>query len=74
MLTNIISPTVTTTTGLPQHWNIVIVGLLILLSLMEVLAVTQKWNRDINCSFNIATIPLILSFIGIVIFKIITFI
>lgn len=73
MLANITSPIVTATTGLPQYWNIVIGGLLILLSLMEVLVATQKWNRDINCSFNIATTPLILSFIGVVILKIINF-
>lgn len=69
MLTNTISPIVTTTTGLPQYWSIVIVGLLILLSIMEVLAATRKWNRDINFSFNIAIIPLTLSFIVVVIFK-----
>ncbi|RXA19408.1 hypothetical protein EQO05_09840 [Methanosarcina sp. MSH10X1] len=74
MLTSVISPTISATAGLPEYWNIVIVGLLILLSLMEVLAATQKWNRDINCSFNIAIIPLIFSFIEMVIFKIIQFI
>jgi hypothetical protein len=69
MLTSVISPVISATAGLPEYWNIVIAGLLILLSLMEGLAATQKWNRDINCSFNIAIIPLILNFIGIIIFK-----
>jgi hypothetical protein len=70
MLTSIISPIGTTGTGLPQYWNIVVIGLLILLSLMEILAATEKWNKDIKCSFNIAVIPLTFSFIGILIFKI----
>lgn len=69
MLTTVISPLATTTTGLPQHWSSVITGLLILLSMMEILTATGKWNRDVNCSFYTAIIPLTLSFIGVVIFK-----
>jgi hypothetical protein len=61
-------------TGIPHYWSAVIIGLLILLSLMEIIAATEKWNRNISCSFNIAIIPLTLSFIAIVIFKIMTFI
>ncbi|AKB49270.1 hypothetical protein MSBRW_0017 (plasmid) [Methanosarcina barkeri str. Wiesmoor] len=64
----------TTTIGIPQYWIVVIIGLLILLSLMEILVATEKWNRNINCSFNIAIIPLTFSFIGIIIFKIMEFI
>lgn len=77
MLTTIIlptsptSPTATITTGLSQYWSTVITGLLILLFLMEILAATEKWNRYISCSFNIALIPLTFSFVGIIIFKII---
>lgn len=70
MLTAIILPNVTTITGLPQNWSAVIVGLLILLSLMETLTATEKWNRNVKCSFNIAIIPLTSSVIGIIIFKI----
>lgn len=70
MLTAIIPPKITTIAGLPQNWSAVIVGLLIFLSLMEILTATEKWNRDINCSFNIAIIPLTSSAIGIIIFKI----
>jgi hypothetical protein len=43
---------------------------LILLSLMETLTATEKWNRNVKCSFNIAIIPLTSSVIGIIIFKI----
>jgi|GEM_PF-2404303 len=64
----------TTTIGIPQYWSTIIIGLLILLSLMEILVATEKWNRNINCSFNIAITPLTLSFIGIIIFKIMEFI
>jgi hypothetical protein len=63
----------TTTIGIPQYWSTIIIGLLILLSLMEILAATEKWNKTINCSFNIAIIPLTLSSIGIIIFKIMEF-
>ncbi|MDD3138659.1 MAG: hypothetical protein PHX08_06780 [Lachnospiraceae bacterium] len=70
MLTAIILPKITTITGLPQNWSAVIVGLLILLSLMETLTATEKWNRNVKCSFNIAIIPLTSSVIGIIIFKI----
>lgn len=70
MLTAIVSSEITTIAGLSQNWNAVIVGLLIFLSLMEILTATEKWNRDINCSFNIAIIPLTTNAIGIIIFKI----
>jgi hypothetical protein len=59
-----------TTIGLPQYWSEVITGLLILLYLKEVLSSTGKWNRHLNDSFNIAIIPLVFSFIGVIIFEI----
>ena len=37
---------------------------------MEIIAATDKWNKDVKCSFTIAIIPLTFSFIGIAIFKI----
>jgi hypothetical protein len=61
---------ITTITGLPPYWHAVISGLVILLYLKEVLAASEKWNSDLNDSFNTAIIPLTLSFIGIVIFEI----
>lgn len=69
MLTSIIPLNSTTTTGIPQCWSTVIILLLTLLCLMEVLTATEKWNRDIECSFNMAIIPLTLSFVEIIIFK-----
>jgi hypothetical protein len=70
MLIAIVPPKITTIIALPQSWSAVIVGLLILLSLMEILAATEKWNRDSNCTFNIAVVPLTSTAIGIIIFKI----
>jgi hypothetical protein len=69
MLT-IITPITVATIGLPEYWGAVIIELLLLLSLMEIIAATDKWNKDIKFSFTIAIIPLTFSFIGIAIFKI----
>lgn len=60
---------VITTRGLPQYGATVVVGLIILLSLKEILSASNQWNKNLNESFNIAILPLILSFVGIVIFK-----
>lgn len=35
----------TTTIGIPQYWSAVIIGLLILLSLMEILVATEKMEQ-----------------------------
>lgn len=58
-----------TTPGLPQYGAIVVFGLIILLSLKEILSASGKWNKDLRESFNIAILPLILCLVGIVIFK-----
>lgn len=64
----------TTTIGIPQYWSAIIIGLLILLSLMEILVATKKWNRNINLLLILQSFLLTLSFIGILIFKIMEFI
>lgn len=63
------SISMTTTPGLPQYGAIIIFGLIILLFLKEILSVSEKWNKRLNESLNIAILPLALSFVGIVIFK-----
>src|SRR5690606_25662771 len=48
----------------------VTIGLIALLSLKEVLSASEKWNKYINNSFNLAIVPLLLSFVAIVFFKV----
>jgi hypothetical protein len=60
---------VITTRGLPQYGAAVVIGLIILLSLKEILSASNQWNKSLNESLNIAILPLLLSFVGIVIFK-----
>ncbi|KKG17784.1 hypothetical protein EO98_11645 [Methanosarcina sp. 2.H.T.1A.6] len=59
-----------TSPGLPQYGSAVVVGLIALLSLKEVLSASNSWNKYINNSFNLAIIPLLFSFMGIVVFKV----
>ena len=59
-----------TTPGLPQYGAAIVVGLIALLSLKEVLSASEKWNKYLNNSFNVAILPLLFSFILIVAFKV----
>jgi len=59
-----------TSPGLPQYGASVVVGLIALLSLKEVLSASTSWNKYLNSSFNLAIIPLLLSFTCIVVFKV----
>jgi hypothetical protein len=73
MLLSIISSSAVsmiTSPGLPQFGAAVVVGLLILLSLKEILSASAQWNKNLNTSFNMTILPLIVVFVGIIIFKI----
>lgn len=59
-----------TSPGLPQYGAMVVLGLISLLCLKEIFSASEKWNKYLNESFNLAILPLILSFLGIVFFKI----
>lgn len=61
-----------TTPGLPQYGAAIIVGLISLLSLKEILSASEKWNKYLNNSFNMAIIPLFFSFVAIVAFNVIS--
>lgn len=63
------SISVITTRGLPQYEATVVVGLIILLSLKEILSASKQCNKHLIESLNVAILPLFLSFVGIVIFK-----
>ena len=60
----------TTTTGLPEYGVLGVVALILLLSAKEILSASEKWNKSLNCSFNMTIMPLLVSFVAIVIFKI----
>jgi len=66
--------TMITTPGLPQYGAIIIVGLIVLLSMKEVLSASEQWSKYLDNSFNMAIVPLIVCFLGIVTFKIVTII
>ncbi|MDD2438669.1 MAG: hypothetical protein PHD41_00370 [Methanosarcinaceae archaeon] len=59
-----------TSPGLPEYGATAIIGLILLLSLKEVLSASKIWNRYLNSSFNIAIVPLLISFGAIVVFKV----
>jgi hypothetical protein len=59
-----------TVPGLPQYGAAIVIGLIALLSLKEVLSASEKWNKYLNNSFNIAIIPLFFSFLAIVVYNI----
>lgn len=59
----------TTLSSLPSYGISVVIGLIILFSLKEILSASEKWNEEVNRSFNIVIIPLLIVFFGIVIFK-----
>jgi len=58
--------TMITTPGLPLYGAAIVVGLIALLSLKEVLSASEKWNKYLNSSFNMAIFTLFCSFVGIV--------
>lgn len=62
--------TMITAPGLPQYGAAIVVGLIALLSLKEVLSASEKWNRYLNNSFNMAILPLLCCFVFIVLFKV----
>ncbi len=54
-----------TTPGLPQYGAAIVAGLIVLLSLREVLSASERWNKHLNSSFNQAIFPLLFSFVAI---------
>lgn len=59
-----------TSPGLPQYGAAVVVGLIALLSLKEVLSASEHWNRSLDSSFTLTILPLLLSFVATVAFKV----
>jgi hypothetical protein len=59
-----------TTPGLPQYGVAMVSGLIVVLSLKEILSSSPKWNKYLNNSFNLAIIPLSFTFLMILIYNI----
>jgi hypothetical protein len=59
-----------TTPGLPHYGVAVVSALIVVLSLKEILSFSQKWNKYLNNSFNMASVPLTFTFLSILAFKI----
>lgn len=60
-----------TSPGLPQYGASVVVGLIALLSLKEVLSASEYWNKSLDISFNQTILPLLFSFVAIVVFRVV---
>jgi hypothetical protein len=56
--------------GLPQYGSAVVAGLIMFLSLKEILSTSEQWNRNVNDSFNLVILPLLLCFVAIVAYKV----
>ena len=61
---------IVTTPSLPQYGSLVVAGLLVLLSLKEVLSLSKLWNQNLNSSFNLVISPFVLCFTAIVAYKV----
>jgi hypothetical protein len=59
-----------TSPGLPQYGAAVVVGLIVLLSLKEILSASEKWSKALSSSFNLAISPLFFSFALIVFYSV----
>lgn len=60
----------TSTIGASQLGVLGIIALIILLSLKEVLSAAKSWNKNIECSLNMAIVPLLIAFFAIVVLKV----
>jgi hypothetical protein len=59
-----------TSPGLPQYGAAIVIGLIVLLSLKEVLSASEHWNISLNSSFNMSILPLLCCFALIVVYKV----
>ena len=59
-----------TTIGVSDLSVTVVLCLIVLLSASEILAASKLWNKNLSHSFNLAIIPLVVTFIAIVVFNV----
>ncbi|MBN2110221.1 MAG: hypothetical protein JW705_03925 [Methanosarcinaceae archaeon] len=60
----------TASSGLQEYDILVVIALILLLSIKEIMSASDRWNKSLECFFYIAIIPLLVSFVAIIIFKI----
>lgn len=58
------------TVGVSDLSIISVICLIVLLSASEILSASKLWNKCLSTSLNLAIIPMVLAFVGIVVFKV----
>lgn len=58
--------------SLPDHFNIALVGLGLLLSFKYILSGSNLWEESLECSLNMGIVPLLLSLSWIIIYNILS--
>lgn len=81
MLTSALTSTTTTGTvsmgvlsitapvGLPEYGFLVVIVLILLLSVKETLSASEKWSKALESTLNMTIMPLVLTFVAIIMFK-----
>lgn len=62
--------TMVTPTGLPEYGILVVATLIWLLAAKEILSRSKRWNESLDSSLKMATMPLLVTFVAMVVFKI----
>jgi hypothetical protein len=58
------------TIGVSEISVIMVVCLIALLSASEILSASTHWNKRLSTMLNLAIIPMVVTFVGIVLFKV----
>lgn len=64
--------TMVTPTGLPEYGILVVATLIWILSAREILSRSERWNDSLDCSLKMTAFPLLLTFVAMVVFKVIS--
>jgi len=58
------------TVGVSDLSIISVICLIVLLSASEILSASKLWNKSLSTSLNLAIFPMVIAFVGIVVFKV----
>jgi hypothetical protein len=61
-----------TTIGVSEVSVAAVLCLIVLLSASEILSASKLWNRNLSHSLNLAILPLVVTFIAIVVFNVLS--
>jgi hypothetical protein len=61
-----------TTIGVSEVSLAAVLCLIVLLSASEILSASKLWNRNLSHSLNLAILPLVVTFIAIVVFNVLS--